>query len=112
MSIAPYAALPPVSATNGSSPSEAQIREVAQQFEAIFLRQLLEPLQSATSSASGGHVYGSLVVGSAADAAAAGGGIGLAEVLARALMQAAGSQQAIDSSGLEPPPRDDGPAPL
>lgn len=90
MTVASANSLPPLhSASQAESSSDAQIRQVAEQFEAIFLRQLLKPLERTTSGATGGHVYGALVVGGAADAAAAGGGIGLAEVLTRALMQAA-----------------------
>ncbi len=69
--------------------------EAARSFEAIFVRQLLGSLQKTTQlggegpMTSGGGMYSSVVVGALADSVAGGGGIGLAEVVARAMSQGA-----------------------
>lgn len=68
----------------------AEQRKAAQQFEAIFLRQLLGSLEKAGgfggSSDSGSAIFGSMMVGALADSAAASGGIGLADIIFQAMM--------------------------
>jgi Rod binding domain-containing protein len=64
--------------------------EAARQFEAIFLRQLLSGLEKAGelgggAVTSGSGIYGSMMVGALAESAASGGGIGLSELVLRAL---------------------------
>ena len=63
-------------------------RKVAQQFESIFIRQMLKGLEKSVSHgpSSGGGVYRSLVVGAVADSASSGGGIGLSEVILKAML--------------------------
>jgi Rod binding domain-containing protein len=68
-------------------------REALKQFEAIFLRQLLGSLEKAGTFAgkkgpsSGSALYGSMMVGAMADAAADAGGIGLVSLFQETLQQ-------------------------
>ena len=67
----------------------AAARTVAQQFEAIFLRQLMGTLEKSGGfggSGTGAGIYKSMMVGALADSTAAGGGIGLADVVFKAMM--------------------------
>jgi Rod binding domain-containing protein len=65
--------------------------KAAKDFEAIFLRTLLSSLEKTTSVKGGGKLdtsqstYGSMVVGAMADQISQGGGIGLAEIVAKSL---------------------------
>ena len=71
-------------------PELAEQRKAAQQFEAIFLRQLLGSLEKAGgfggSSDGGSAIFGSMMVSALADSAAASGGIGLADIIFQAMM--------------------------
>ncbi len=73
-----------------AAPSPETLR-VAKEFEAVFLRSLLGSLEKTTQMGSGGPLkagqsaYGSMVVGAMSEAMSAAGGIGLAEVIARAM---------------------------
>lgn len=73
-----------------AAPNPETLR-VAREFETIFLRSLLGSLEKTTQMGSGGPLkagqsaYGSMVVGAMSDAMSAAGGIGLAEVIARAM---------------------------
>ena len=64
---------------------------VAREFESIFLRSLLGSLEKTTQMGGGSALkagqsaYGGMVVGAMSDAMTAAGGIGLAEVIARAM---------------------------
>lgn len=73
-------------------PSPADVQKAVRQFEAILVRQLLspsiKPLMSGSSlgggaAGSGGGVYGYMLTDTLAGSIAAGGGLGLAPVLAR-----------------------------
>jgi flagellar protein FlgJ len=67
----------------------AEQRQVAQQFEAIFMRQLLGSLEQSGGlggDSTGGGVYRSMMVGALADNTASGGGIGLAELVLKAMV--------------------------
>jgi flagellar protein FlgJ len=82
--------------------SVAAQRKVAQQFEAIFLRQLLGTLEKTGglggSSNGGAAVFRSMMVGALADGAAEGGGIGLADVVFKAMLPpAAASHPGVES---------------
>lgn len=74
-----------------TAPAElAEKQRVAREFEAIFLRQLLKPLDQAgqltkSESATGQAIYGSMMVSALADQVAQAGGIGLAELILQAL---------------------------
>jgi Rod binding domain-containing protein len=79
------------------APDPATMR-AAREFEAIFLRNLLKPLESAGAMgkqggvSSGSGVYGSMMVGALADSASAGGGIGLAHMVLEALTRGAAAK--------------------
>jgi flagellar protein FlgJ len=90
-------AVTPAPASTSKSTTEAKkaldpkLVKAAQEFEAVFIRQLLKPLEKAGQLgkagpvSSGSDVYGSMMVGAVADSAASGGGIGLAEMVLKAL---------------------------
>jgi flagellar protein FlgJ len=86
---------PPHQASDADEQQVAAARKVAQQFEAIFLRQLMGSLEKTGGfggSSTGAGVYKSMMVGALADSTAEGGGIGLADVVFKAMMpQAAGA---------------------
>jgi Rod binding domain-containing protein len=77
-------------AAKQAEPVDAKALQAAKDFEAIFLRTLLSSLEK-TTSISGGKpntgqsTYGSMVVGALADKVSAGGGIGLADIVAKSL---------------------------
>ena len=69
---------------------EARLKEAAVQFESVLVRQMLSCLEKATSSplgnhASGGSIYGSMVVNSVAEAVARAGGLGLSSLIVKSL---------------------------
>jgi Rod binding domain-containing protein len=72
---------------------DPKVTKAAQEFEAIFVRTMLKSLEKVTGSgqaqggigAAGQSTYGSLVVGTVADAVSAAGGLGLADLIARHL---------------------------
>src|SRR5205085_1240687 len=91
--VAPEAATAPV-----ASPAEDkklhQAKDAAQKFEAIFLRQMLSGLEKTNkigqsggskTGGSAGGIYGSMMVNSLADSISQSGGVGLADVILRAL---------------------------
>jgi Rod binding domain-containing protein len=95
---APAAARP--GAASDASPHAAKpdpkLAKIAQEFESIFLRNLLKPLEKSgqmgkqgSTVTSGSGVYGSMMVGALADSASSGGGIGLAHVVLEALTRGA-----------------------
>lgn len=68
-----------------------RLKEAAKQFEAVFLRHMLSPLEKtaqvggSTPTAAGQSAYGSMIVEALSDAIANAGGIGLAATLTREL---------------------------
>ncbi|HEY8942690.1 MAG TPA: hypothetical protein VIM73_00455 [Polyangiaceae bacterium] len=100
----PKPALAPVG-TEQTAPAaptgSPEVTKAAREFEAIFLRTLLGSLEKTTQlgakgALSGGQsAYGSMVVSAMADSLSSVGGIGLADVIARAL-----------TSHSTPPPTD------
>jgi hypothetical protein len=74
---------------------DPRLEKVSREFEAIFMRNLLKPLEKAGSVgkegsvSSGSGVYGSMMVGALADSASQGGGIGLAHLVLEALTRGA-----------------------
>lgn len=70
---------------------DPQVLKAAREFEAIFLRTLLGPLEKTTQLGSksglsaGQSTFGGMVVSAVADSVSSVGGIGLADVIARAL---------------------------
>lgn len=91
----------PISALNGlhgaaaaqqaEPTADPKALKAAKDFEAIFLRTLLSSLEKTTSMSGGGKpttgqsTYGSMVVGAMADQISGGGGIGLADIVAKSL---------------------------
>lgn len=73
------------------SPEAQRLRKVAQDFESVFLRQMLSGLERTTQVSSGGRsqagqqTYGSMVVDAVAEAVSGAGGLGLADMLANEL---------------------------
>jgi peptidoglycan hydrolase FlgJ len=67
-------------------------RQAAEQFEAIFLRQLLKGMEKGSGisgeseQGTGGEIYRSMMVGTLADNASAGGGIGLSDLVLQSLL--------------------------
>lgn len=78
-------------------PEYAKAEQAARQFEAIFVRKMLSSLEKAKvfggsqSGSAGTEVYGSMMVGALADAATQGDGIGLSELVLRALTESTAS---------------------
>ncbi len=72
-------------------PVNPEITRAARQFEAVFVRMMLEPLQKtgeskkSTPGASAGGAYGSMVVDALSDAITQSGGVGLAHMIEDAL---------------------------
>jgi Rod binding domain-containing protein len=87
----------PANAPSAARPAEPtptpEMMQVARDFEAVFLRAMLAPLEKATkmggasSMQAGQSAYGGMVVGAMADSMTSAGGIGLAEVVAKAMAQ-------------------------
>lgn len=99
---APAAAPPNAASAAQGAPNQKvdpKLAKVSREFEAIFLRNLLKPLEKAGSSgsegsvSSGSSVYGSMMVGALADSASQGGGIGLAHLVLEALTRGAAAQK-------------------
>ena len=82
-------------ATSGPSKAEATdpaVLKAAKEFESIFVRQMLRSLEKTTAAGgsakptAGQSTYGSMIVDSLADSISKGGGLGLADVVARSMM--------------------------
>lgn len=97
----------PTSPANVRKGLDPKLVKAAEEFEAVFIRQLLKPLEKAGQMGksgpvtSGSSVYGSMMVGAVADSASKSGGIGLAEMVLKALTD---SGKAVPKSGAETPP--------
>jgi hypothetical protein len=87
--------LGPAAKDVASAKVDPRLEKVSREFEAIFMRNLLKPLEKAGSVgkegsvSSGSGVYGSMMVGALADSASQGGGIGLAHLVLEALTRGA-----------------------
>jgi Rod binding domain-containing protein len=84
----PLAAQQNVDATSVTSPTPEQ-QKAARDFEAIFLRQLMASLEKSGGlggDSGGGQVFRSMMVSALADTASQGGGIGLSEVILKAML--------------------------
>jgi flagellar protein FlgJ len=82
-------------AANGPVKAEApdpSVLKAAKDFESIFVRQMLKSLEKTTAAGgsakptAGQSTYGSMVVDTLADSISKGGGLGLADVVARSMM--------------------------
>jgi len=102
MTLAPIGNLTPQhQVTDADEKSVAEARKVAQQFESIFLRQLLGALEKTGGlggSTQGAAVYKSMMVGALADGASESGGIGLADVVFKAMLPPALASSAAAGS--------------
>lgn len=81
---------PEVSLTNGSAAlsNASNPQEVARQFEAILLRQMLsESMKSFLEQGQSGQVYGYFVTDALADTMTKGGGLGIRSVIEAQLRQ-------------------------
>ncbi len=73
---------------------DPSLLKAAQEFESIFVRQMLKSLEKTTAAGgnakatAGQSTYGSMIVDSLSDSISKGGGIGLADVVARSMMAA------------------------
>jgi Rod binding domain-containing protein len=77
-----------VDAASATSPTPEQ-QKAACDFEAIFLRQLMSSLEKGGGlggQSSGGQVFRSMMVGALADTASEGGGIGLRDLILKAML--------------------------
>ena len=91
MTLGPIANLTPQhQAPDADAASVTEQRKVAQQFEAIFLRKLMSSLEKAGGlggkSDGSSAIFGSMMVTALADNAAASGGIGLGDIIFKAMM--------------------------
>jgi peptidoglycan hydrolase FlgJ len=90
MTLAPIGNVTPQhQAADADEKAIADARKAAEQFESIFLRQLLGALEKTGGpggSSQGAGIYKSMMVGALADSASANGGIGLADVVFKAML--------------------------
>lgn len=86
-----------------------EMLRAARDFEAIFLRTLLKPMENTTRLSSSGQgmpgqsAYGSMVVGALSDSLSASGGLGLADVIARAMAGSPAVPASVSSAASAPP---------
>jgi Rod binding domain-containing protein len=96
-------AKPLAGAIDGKTAIDPEKLRLAREFEQIFIRKMLSSLEKSgrsmagSSASSSGDAYGSMVVSALAEAVSKGGGIGLAEVIARAA-----SQEALGTTAAAP----------
>jgi len=113
----------PASATQAANAPEKpaapdpRLLKAAQDFESIFVRQMLKSLEKTTAAGgntkptAGQSTYGSMIVDTLSDAISKSGGLGLADVVARSMMAthaatqptAAGSARAGGSAAATAP---------
>ncbi len=73
---------------------DPSLLKAAKEFESIFVRQMLKSLEKTTAAGgnakatAGQSTYGSMIVDSLSESISKGGGIGLADVVARSMMAA------------------------
>ena len=95
MKVAPPLQAPGPEATPEQQKALHDKREAARAFEAIFVRKMLASLEKSSkpgatgeAGAGAGGIYASMMVSALSDAVSANGGIGLADVILRALQPA------------------------
>jgi len=106
-----------VGAPQKAEPTDPGVLKAAKDFEAIFVRQMLKSLEkttsagAATKAAPGQSTYGSMIVDTLSESISAGGGLGLADVIAKSMMashpapkvqSAPGSAAGAPEAGLVP----------
>jgi len=73
-------------------PTDPAVLKAAKDFESIFVRQMLKSLEKTTSAGAGAKAspgqstYGSMIVDTLSESISAGGGLGLADVIAKSMM--------------------------
>ena len=84
-------------ATDAAAKADApdpKLLQAAKDFEAIFVRQMLKSVEKTTAAGgsakptAGQSTYGSMIVDTLSDSISKGGGLGLADVVARSMMAA------------------------
>jgi len=89
-------------AASGPAKPEApdpSVLKAAKDFESIFVRQMLKSLEKTTAAGgttkptAGQSTYGSMIVDTLSDSISKGGGLGLADVVARSMMAAHGASK-------------------
>lgn len=96
MPIAPLGSSPAPSAATRATPEAADpsLLKAAREFESIFVRQMLKSVEKTTAAgcgakaAPGQSTYGSMIVDTLSDSIAKGGGLGLADVIAKSMIAA------------------------
>ncbi len=87
-------------AANTNNNESSRLGDAAQQFEAVFLRQILSSVERAASvqgeKAAGSNLYGSMLVDAVADSISRSGGMGLASMLVHSI------QPRLDHSNTSP----------
>jgi flagellar protein FlgJ len=87
----------PIHAATAGAPAKAEAPDpkalkAAQDFESIFVRQMLKSLEKTTAAGCGSQAsagektYGSMIVDTLSDSISKAGGLGLADVIARSLV--------------------------
>jgi peptidoglycan hydrolase FlgJ len=77
-----------------AAPTDPKLLKAAQDFESIFVRQMLKSVEKTTAAgcgtqaAAGQQTYGSMVVDTLSDSISKAGGLGLADVIARSMIAA------------------------
>ena len=89
------------------TPIDPEKLRLAREFEQIFIRKMLSSLEKSGRNAAGGaasasgDAYGSMVVSALAEAVSKGGGVGLAEMIARAATQSAAAKTTSSAASTE-----------
>ncbi len=94
--------VPSTTALDVTAPSQPKaldprVQKAARDFEAIFVRQMLKPLEKTTAAGAGAeaqpgeNTYGSMIVGALADAISKAGGLGLADEVGKSLARTLGN---------------------
>jgi len=77
-----------------AEPPDPSVLKAAKDFESIFVRQMLKSLEKTTAAGgntkptAGQSTYGSMIVDTLSESISKGGGLGLADVVARSMMAA------------------------
>jgi Rod binding domain-containing protein len=91
------------------APIDPEKLRLAREFEQIFIRKMLSSLEKSGRNAAGssasasGDAYGSMVVSALAEAVSKGGGVGLAEMIARAASQPTAAEPASKAAPAPAP---------
>ncbi|HEX2670287.1 MAG TPA: rod-binding protein [Polyangiaceae bacterium] len=91
-------------ATPKAGAPDPKLLQAAKDFEAIFVRQMLKSVEKTTAAGgstkptAGQSTYGSMIVDSLSESITKGGGLGLADVVARSMMAA----HALSKPGASP----------